>query len=52
MTITEDGLVQDPEAWIEIGAYLSTTAARYDRDLRIFREIVPTVRIAPDGPLK
>ena len=43
---------RDPEAWIEIGAYLSTTGARYERDLREFRAIVRSVRIAPDGPQK
>jgi hypothetical protein len=42
----------NPEIWIDIAAYLSTTAARYDRDMRTFRQIVRTVRIAPDGPLK
>lgn len=41
---------QNPEAWILAGAYLSTTAARYDRDMREFRKIVEAVRIAPDGP--
>ena len=43
---------QNPEAWIEIGAYLSTTTARYERDMRVFRQIVRTIRIAPDGPLE
>jgi hypothetical protein len=43
---------QDPEAWIEVGAYLSTTTARYEHDMRVFRQIVRTVRIAPDGPLE
>lgn len=41
---------KNPEAWIEIGAYLSTTAARYEHDLREFRKIVESIRIAPDGP--
>jgi hypothetical protein len=43
---------QASEAWIEVGAYLSTTASRYDHDIREFRKIVRTVRIAPDGPQK
>jgi hypothetical protein len=43
---------QDSEAWIEVGAYLSTTASRYDRDLRVFRKIMQTIRIAPDRPRK
>lgn len=43
---------QNPEAWVEVGAYLSTTTARYESDMRKFREIVRTIRIAPDGPLK
>lgn len=41
---------QNPEVWIEVGAYLSTTAARYEHDMREFRKIVASVRIAPDGP--
>lgn len=40
---------RDPESWIEIGAFLSTTAARYARDMRAFRRIVRSVRIVPDG---
>ena len=43
---------QDSEAWIEVGAFLSTTASRYKRDLLDFRNILQTVRIAPDGPQK
>jgi hypothetical protein len=43
---------QASEAWIEVGAYLSTTASRYESDMRKFREIVRTVRIAPDGRQK
>ncbi len=46
---TEPG---NSEIWIDISAYLSTTAARYDRDMPAFRQIVRTVQIAPDGPLK
>jgi hypothetical protein len=42
----------DPEIWIDISASLTTTVFRYERDMRVFREIVRTVRIAPDGPLK
>ncbi len=42
---------QNPEAWIEVDAYLSTTTARYEH-MRVFREIVRTVRIAPVGPLE
>ena len=43
---------QNPEVWIEVGAALTTTTVRYKRDMRLFRRIVQTVRIAPDGPLK
>jgi hypothetical protein len=42
----------DPEIWIDISASLTTTVFRYERDMRVFREIVRTVRIAPDGPQK
>lgn len=43
---------ENPEAWIDISASLTTTASRYKSDMRVFREIVRTVRIAPDGPQK
>ncbi len=43
---------RNPEIWIDISASLTTTASRYERDLRVFRQIVRTVRIAPDGPLE
>ena len=43
---------RDLEAWIDISASLTTTAPRYDRDMRVFRKIVNTIRIAPDGPQK
>ena len=42
----------NPEIWIDVSAYLTTSSARYDRDMRVFRQIVRTIRIAPDGPLK
>lgn len=43
---------ENPEAWINISASLTTTASRYKSDMRVFREIVQMVRIAPDGPRK
>lgn len=36
--------------WIEVGAYLQTTPQRYKDDMRIFRSILKTVWIHPDGP--
>jgi len=42
----------NPEIWIDVSAYLRTTASRYERDIREFRKIVQTIRIAPDGPQK
>ncbi|MGH6742222.1 MAG: hypothetical protein ACREDY_24885, partial [Bradyrhizobium sp.] len=36
--------------WIEVGAYLETTAARYEHDMRAFRGVLKTVWIHPDGP--
>ena len=41
---------ENPEIWIDISASLTTTASRYNHDMRAFRKIVETVRIAPDGP--
>ena len=43
---------RNPEIWIDISASLTTTASRYDHDMRVFRQIVRTVRIAPDDPLR
>lgn len=40
------------DGWIEVSAYLQTTAARYRSDRRIFRRVLKTVWIHPDGPLK
>jgi hypothetical protein len=42
----------EPEIWIQITAQLTTTPSRYAQDMRTFRGIVRTIRIAPDGPLK
>jgi len=36
--------------WIEVSAYLRTTLDRYQGDLRIFRRVLKTVWIHPDGP--
>jgi hypothetical protein len=43
---------RNAEIWIDISASLTTTASRYERDMREFRKIVQTIRIAPDGPQK
>jgi hypothetical protein len=43
---------RDSERWIDVSASMTTTISRYERDMRVFRQIVRTVRIAPDGPLK
>ncbi len=42
----------NPEVWITISAQLTTTESRFRNDMRQFREIVRTIRIAPNGPLK
>jgi hypothetical protein len=36
--------------WIEVGAELETTADRYAGDMRVFRRVLKTVWIHPDGP--
>lgn len=36
--------------WIEVGAELDTTADRYQSDMRIFRQVLKTAWIHPDGP--
>lgn len=36
--------------WIQVAAYLDTRARRYDSDMRIFRGVLSTVWIHPDGP--
>lgn len=36
--------------WIEVSAELETTADRYARDMRVFRRVLKTVWIHPDGP--
>lgn len=41
---------QDVSVWIEIAAHLDTTVRRYKRDRRIFRQVLKTVWIHPDGP--
>jgi hypothetical protein len=38
----------DPGGWIVIGATLTTTAGRYNRDMDEFRRIIRMIRIAPD----
>jgi hypothetical protein len=38
--------------WIEVAANLETTAARYRNDMRIFRNVLKTLWIHPDGPQK
>jgi hypothetical protein len=43
---------RNPEIWIDLSASLTTTASRYEHDMSVFRKIVRTVRIAPDGPLE
>ncbi len=42
----------NPETWIDIAACLITTDSRYEHDMGQFRNIVKTIHIAPDGPLK
>lgn len=41
---------QSPLAWIEISADLITTPTRYAADMRVFRRILPGIRVHPDGP--
>jgi hypothetical protein len=41
---------ESPLTWIEISADLITTPARYAADLRIFRRILPSIWVHPDGP--
>jgi hypothetical protein len=36
--------------WIQVGAALETTADHYVRDMQIFRRVLKTVWIHPDGP--
>jgi len=36
--------------WIQVGAELQTTADRYARDMRIFRRVLNSLWIHPDGP--
>ncbi len=43
---------RNPEVWITVNAQLTTSSSRYAQDMRLFRKIVRTIRIAPDGPLK
>ncbi len=40
----------DPSDGIEIGADLITTPARYAADMRIFRRVLPGIRVHPDSP--
>jgi hypothetical protein len=41
---------EDAAVWIEVSAYLKTTIDRYQGDMRIFRQVLRTVWIHPDGP--
>lgn len=38
------------DGWIEVSAYLQTTVARYRSDMHLFRRVLKTVWIHPDGP--
>jgi len=39
-----------PLTWIEISANLITTPVRYAADMRVFRQVLPGIRVHPDGP--
>jgi hypothetical protein len=41
---------ESADEWIEVSAYLATTADRYRNDIRVFRKVLKTVWIHPDGP--
>jgi hypothetical protein len=41
---------RDAAVWIEVSAYLKTTIDRYQCDMRLFRSVLKTVWIHPDGP--
>lgn len=39
-----------PLQWIEVSADLITTPARYEKDMRGFRRVLPGIWVHPDGP--
>ena len=39
-----------PLQWIEISADLITTPARYEKDMGVFRRVLPGIWVHPDGP--
>lgn len=41
---------RSPLSWIEISADLITTPARYEKDMRVFRRVLPGIWVHPDGP--
>jgi len=43
---------ESADVWIEVSADLETTADRYNDDMRIFRSVLETVWIHPDGPVE
>jgi hypothetical protein len=43
---------RDPGGWIVVGAALTTSIGRYNRDLREFRKVIKAIRIATDGALE
>lgn len=41
---------RSPLSWIEISADLMTTPARCEKDMRVFRRVLPGIWVHPDGP--